>query len=426
MTFHQVFIRKNRLILSNGTNEISYTLEEIDSLIEAIQEMYTKLEANSKIISDQILPLQEELQKAQKRWDSVGSDEHLRTALELALEGNWEVGLQSLTLIFGEQAAFDAISRCWKLDDLGWASQIEGLPKKLLCGSLGMTACAPADHPLQNLWSVGSFDDILLDSLEYISISHIPSSVYTRLLHLLTQEIYLPPTTFKMGQEGTDAWSFEGPIHDVVLQRPIYAMIFPVTQILYANPFEKEVSTHIKDPSFFSGATRPVECVSWLDAIQFCNLLSQQQNLQPCYEINDTDVMWNKEANGYRLPTESEWECLARGNQNLKYAGSDTPRDTAWFSENSEDRTHCVGKKRPNNFGLYDMCGNVWEWCWDGYASAYEEKTQVDPIGTDSTKKVLRGGGFESAQESIRITMRGRFEKEYTWKCLGLRLVRNG
>ena len=72
------------------------------------------------------------------------------------------------------------------------------------------------------------------------------------------------------------------------------------------------------------------------------------------------------------------------------------------------------------------MCGNVWEWCWDGYASSYEAKIQIDPVGTNSTKKVLRGGGFESAQESIRITMRGRFEKEYTWKCLGFRLVRNG
>ena len=89
-----------------------------------------------------------------------------------------------------------------------------------------------------------------------------------------------------MGQEGTDAWGFEGPIHDVVLQQPIYAMIFPVTQILYANPFKKDVSTHIKEPSFFSGASRPVERISWLDAIQFCNLLSQQQNLQQCYKIN--------------------------------------------------------------------------------------------------------------------------------------------
>lgn len=426
MAIHQVFIRKNRLVLSNGKNEISYRLEEIDSLLEGIQEIYTNLQANSKIIVEQILPLQTNLQEAQKRWESVGSDEHLQTALELALEGNWEVGLQTLTLIFGEEAAFDAISRCWELDDLGWATQIDGLPQELLCGLLGMTACAPAEHPLQNLWSVGSFDDLLLGSIENIPVSQVPSSLYTRVLHLLTQEIYLPPTTFAMGQEGPDAWNFEGPIHDVVLQRPIYAMIFPVTQILYTNPFESEIATHIKEPSFFSGATRPVECVSWLDAIHFCNLLSQQQNLQPCYEIHDTDVIWNQEANGYRLPTEAEWECLAKGNQDLKYAGSDTPQQTAWFLQNAEDRTHCVGTKQPNNFGIYDMCGNVWEWCWDGYASSYEAKTQIDPVGTNSTKKVLRGGGFESAQESIRITMRGRFEKEYTWKCLGFRLVRNG
>ena len=86
MAIHQVFIRKNRLVLSNGKNEISYRLEEIDSLLEGIQEMYTNLQANSKIIAEQILPLQTDLQDAQKRWESVGSDEHLQTALELALE----------------------------------------------------------------------------------------------------------------------------------------------------------------------------------------------------------------------------------------------------------------------------------------------------------------------------------------------------
>ena len=119
-------------------------------------------------------------------------------------------------------------------------------------------------------------------------------------------------------------------------------------------------------------------------------------------------------------------ETAARGNQNLPFAGNSDPQHTAWFLKNSEEQTHCVGQKSPNGLGLYDMCGNVWEWCWDGYTSKYPSHTQIDPIGSTDSKRVLRGGGFESNKESIRVTMRGRFEKDYTWKCLGIRLVRNG
>ena len=151
----------------------------------------------------------------------------------------------------------------------------------------------------------------------------------------------------------------------MVLQRPIYAMIFPVTQILYINPFESEIATHIKEPSFFSGATRPVECVSWLDTIHFCNLLSQQQNLQPCYEINDTDVIWNQEANGYRLPTEAEWECLARGNQDLKYAGSDTPQQTACLYKMPKTKRIVLEQNSPiilESMTCVEMFGNGAGW----------------------------------------------------------------
>jgi formylglycine-generating enzyme required for sulfatase activity len=426
MAFHQVFIRQNRLIISNGECEISYAFDEVQHLIEALQKNAEQLEQKNKKLQTHIEPLQDQLQTTQKKWDPVGSDDHLQTALQLAIEGSWEVGLQSLILVFGEQSAFDAISRCWNLDDLGWASMKEGLHEDLLFGLLGMTACAPKDHVLLSIWNAGSFDQLLLTSLKNIAIPDIPTSIYPRVLHLLTQEIYLPPTTFMMGQEGSDAWGFEGPIHEVVLKRPIYAMIFPVTQMLFANAFDDSTPIQTQQPSFFVGATKPVEKVSWLDAIHFCNLLNRQQGWEECYEIQGKNVVWNREANGYRLPTEAEWECLARGNQPLPFAGNDDPQHTAWFLKNSEEQTHCVGQKQPNALGLYDMCGNVWEWCWDGYTSKYPSHTQIDPIGSTESKRVLRGGGFESNKESIRVTMRGRFEKDYTWKCLGLRLVRNG
>ena len=172
---------------------------------------------------------------------------------------------------------------------------------------------------------------------------------------------------------------------------------------------------------------RPVEQVSWYDAIVYCNLLSIKEGLTPCYTIKSftdpadwgtsptsTDakdyddwksVTCNFDADGYRLPTEAEWEYAARGGQvgiadgswNNVYSGSDTRVDVAWCYDNS-NRTHEVGKKQANALGLYDMSGNVCEWCWDWYddsgSSRYPSGTE-NPAGPDTgSKRVRRGGSF--------------------------------
>lgn len=149
-----------------------------------------------------------------------------------------------------------------------------------------------------------------------------------------------------------------------------------VTQKLYTSVMGR-------NPSYFMGDNLPVESVSWYDAIDFCNKLSEMMGLIPVYSYTFSDVIWNVNANGFRLPTVAEWEYSARGGKNYKYAGSNNIDKVAWHYENSNGKTHPVAKKKANSYGLYDMNGNVIEWCWD--SAQYES-------GRDGRK--YRGGSW--------------------------------
>ncbi|HET6858558.1 MAG TPA: SUMF1/EgtB/PvdO family nonheme iron enzyme [Streptomyces sp.] len=188
---------------------------------------------------------------------------------------------------------------------------------------------------------------------------------------------------------------------------PCRLSAYPVTQALYA-----QVTGH--RPSTARGDRLPVEGVSWWDAVRFCNALSQRDGLGPAYRLaaDDEGVEWDASADGYRLPTEAEWEHACRaGTTGPHYAPLD---EIAWYRDNSHERVHEVGGKRPNAWGLHDMLGNVWDWCWDVYdAEVY------------GTYRVLRGGGWFDEHWSCRASARRRSHPSFRVDDVGFRVARS-
>ena len=190
------------------------------------------------------------------------------------------------------------------------------------------------------------------------------------------------------------------------------------------------------NPSHFVDPNRPVETVTWLDAIHFCNLKSTAAQLTPVYTIVGNTVAWNREANGWRLPTEAEWEYLCRaGSQTAFHNGDSTDENTdpvldaaGWYIGNA-DSTHVGGQKLANAYGLYDMHGNVAEWCWDWYAAYPDPETvEIDYAGPPFSAegvRVVRGGSWVQQAKFCRSANRDLVVPDSPSNWIGVRVVRN-
>jgi formylglycine-generating enzyme required for sulfatase activity len=211
--------------------------------------------------------------------------------------------------------------------------------------------------------------------------------------------VAVPGGWFEMG----DKMSSEGdaPKHRVWIDS-FYMDRYEVTQNVYRK-------LQISDPSHFKGESLPVEQKTWIDAVRFCNIRSYEEGLELCYDEETLEC--NFEANGYRLPTEAEWEYACRAGTTTSYSFGDDPGELsrfAWYIPNAGNKTQNVGRRRPNPWGLFDMHGNVAEWCSDYYSEDfYTDSPEKNPSGPDTGElRVIRGGAWNSTLNACRSSYR--------------------
>jgi len=297
----------------------------------------------------------------------------------------------------------------------------DGSPRKIVIGELAVrhrfqgvgtyTVVARVyEHGTGVLWATGAL-------VANIRFTPPPPAMVT-----------VPPGSFRMG---SDRDFTEQPIRTVVLTRPMMVLPTEVTQELWTAVMGY-------NPSWFRGEKRPVENITWWEAIDFCNRLSVRHGFRPCYLTRGDTVFWDRTASGYRLPTEAEWEYACRAGTTMDTYAGDLRQPwggceeesvlvpIAWYCWNSGDHTHPVGLKQPNAFGLFDMLGNVAEWVWDWYSStAYQDADTCNPVGPPlGQRRTVRGGAWSMGCFLLRASARVGMSPWHHSPAVGFRIVR--
>jgi formylglycine-generating enzyme required for sulfatase activity len=272
--------------------------------------------------------------------------------------------------------------------------------------------------------------------------------------------VWVTGGTFTIGSPSNEVSrsSNEGPQHQVTISKGFYLGKYEVTvedfrQFVNATGYKTEAETsgggyvwtgskwemkadaNWKNPYFAQNDNHPVVLVSWNDAVKYCNWKSEWEGLTPAYTVSGSTVTWNKNASGYRLPTEAEWEYACRAGTTSPFnTGSNITTSQANYTGNYpyngnakgtyRGQTTAVGSFAANSWGLYDMHGNVWEWCWDWYGD-YASGSQTDPTGAASgAARVSRGGSWSNGAEHVRSAVRGNDTPSSRGSHIGFRLVR--
>jgi formylglycine-generating enzyme required for sulfatase activity len=222
--------------------------------------------------------------------------------------------------------------------------------------------------------------------------------------------VLIPGGKFMMG----DKDEADATPHEVVVS-PFHMDKHLVTQELYQKVMGD-------NPSRWKQPKNPVESVRWSDAVKFCNARSKLEGLEPCYNLETWEC--NFDATGYRLPTEAEWECACRAGAATAYFFGDSASqlaDYVWFEKNSGGHPQPVGQKKPNAWGLYDICGNLWQWCNDFYGvDYYGQSPQQDPRGPkEGDSRVVRGGAWKFSGDNCRCGYRYNENPGYVDVCFG-------
>ena len=270
--------------------------------------------------------------------------------------------------------------------------------------------------------------------------------------------VYIKGGTFTMGSPANEPERINDEVQHQVTVSSFYMGKYPVTVgefqrfvnatryrteaekdrggfVFTGSQWELKADANWRNPYFSQGDNNPVVLINWNDAVQYCNWLSGQEKLTPAYTINGNNVTLNKNANGYRLPTEAEWEYACRAGTTTPFStGNNITTSQANYNGNGpynnnakgeyRKKTTAVGSFTPNTWGLYDMHGNVNEWCWDWYEN-YSSKSQNDPIGADSGFfRVFRGGSWIKNANDLRSARRDVLMPDDRFSNIGFRIVR--